>query len=185
MSTTIPSAGKAAVTALAVACASLVLVNEAQAQSHGGRGPAHWGHGAGPGWHGGGGHYAPHYRDGYRRGGNGWVWGGVGLGLGLGVASYYNSYPSYYAAPGYFIVDPPVVYEAPRIVYSRPVPARTYSSVAQPVIYPRNGQSAAQTDADANTCSEWAGQQPNATSNGSVFQRATQACMDARGYTVR
>jgi hypothetical protein len=53
------------------------------------------------------------------------------------------------------------------------------------VIYPRKGQTAAQTDADANACSEWAGKQPNATLDASVFRRGTQACMDARGYTVR
>ena len=53
------------------------------------------------------------------------------------------------------------------------------------MIYPRNGQSAAQTDSDGNACSQWAGTQPNATSNASVFQRAFAACMDARGYTIR
>ena len=191
MSNTPKSAGKAIVTTLAVACATLALTGVAQAQSHGGRGGGHYAHGGGGGWHGGGGHYAPRYRGGYGRGGNGWVWGGVGLGLGLGIGSYYNSYP-YYGSypyydrdPGYVVVDPPVVYDAPPTVYSRPVPARVYSTVAQPVIYPRNGQSAAKMDADANACSQWSGQQPNATTDGSVFQRGTQACMDARGYTVR
>lgn len=179
MSITLKAAGKVAITTLAIACASLAFATGAQAQSHGGRGGGHFAHGGGPGWHGGG-HYAPRY-GGWRRGGNGWVWGGVGLGLGLGLASYYNSYPYYYSDPGYVVVDPPVVYDAPQTVYSRPVPARS----SQPVIYPRNGQSAAKMDADANACSEWAGQQPNATSDTSVFQRATQACMDARGYTVR
>ena len=186
MSTTFKSVGKAAITTVAIACASLALATGAQAQSHGGRGGGHSFQGGGPGWHGGGGHYAPRYHGGgYRRGGNGWVWGGVGLGLGLGLASYYNSYPSYYYSdPGYVIVDPPVVYDAPRTVYSQPAPARNYSS-SQPVIYPRNGQSAAKMDSDANACSEWAGHQPNATSDPSVFMRGTQACMDARGYTVR
>ena len=188
MSVTLKAAAKATFTTLAIVCVSPALVTGAQAQSHGGRGGGVYSaHGGGSSWHGGGGHYAPRYHGGnYRRGGNGWVWGGVGLGLGLGLASYYNSYPYYYYNdPGYVIVDPPVVYDAPRTVYSQPVPARAYSSSAQPVIYPRNGQSAAQMDADANACSEWAGQQPNATADGSVFQRATQACMDARGYTVR
>jgi hypothetical protein len=172
MNTTFATTGKNTLRALVLACASLALVTGAQAQ---GRGGFH-GHG-GPGWsHHGGGHYAPGYR------GNGWVWGGLGLGLGLGLASYYNSYP-YYAEPRYVVVDPPVVYEAPpSVYYARPVPTR---SAPQPVIYPRNGQTAAQTDADANACSEWAGKQPNATLDASVFQRGTQACMDARGYTVR
>jgi hypothetical protein len=186
MSITFGAAGKAAVTSLAIACASLALVSGAQAQSRGGHGA----HGGGSGWHGGGGHYSPRYHGGgYRRGGNGWVWGGVGLGLGLGLASYYaspwNGYYGY-SDPGYVVVNPPVVYDAPQTVYSQPVysqpvPARS----SQPVIYPRNGQSAAKMDADANACSEWAGHQPNATSDPSVFMRGTQACMDARGYTVR
>ena len=184
MSITLKAAGAAAFTTLAIACTSLALVTDAQAQRHGERGGGHSAHGGGSGWHGGGGHYVPrHHGGGHRRGGNGWVWGGLGLGLGL--ASHYNSYPYYYNDPGYVVVDPPVVYGAPRTVYSRPVPARAYSSAAQPVIYPRHGQSAAAIDSDANACSEWAGQQPNATTDGSVFQRATQACMDARGYTVR
>lgn len=184
--TTLKLAGRAALTTAAIACASLAFVTGAQAQSHGGRGGGHSYHGGGPGWHGGGGHYAPRYSGGYRRGGNGWVWGGVGLGLGLGLASYYSS-PWYgYSDPGYVVVNPPVVYDAPQSVYtqpvySQPVPARS----SQPVIYPRNGQSAAKMDSDANACSEWAGHQPNATNDPSVFMRGTQACMDARGYTVR
>jgi len=170
MNKTFGTLGRTALRALVVTCASLALVSGAQAQGRGG----HFGH-AGPGWGHHGGHYAPGYR------GHGWVWGGVGLGLGLGLASYY-SYPYYYGEPRYVVVEPPVVYESAPPVYARPVPVR---SAPQPVIYPRNGQSAAQTDADANACSEWAGKQPNATVDGSVFARATQACMDARGYTVR
>lgn len=159
---------------LAMVC--LALVGTAQAQGRGGHGGGHGGWGGG--YHGG-------YHGGHHRGGGGWVWGGVGLGLGLGIASYYNSYPyGYYADPGYVVIEPQpqVVYTNPQPVYSAPVPAR---QVQQPVIYPRSGQTAAQTDADANACSEWAGKQANATTDPSVFQRGTQACMDARGYTVR
>ena len=166
MKMTFATFGKTAFRAVVIGCAALALSTGAQAQGHGGRWGGQYAHSGGPGFHGGG--------HGYRHGGNGWVWGGVGLGLGLGLASYYNSYP-YYAEPGYVVVNPP-------IVYSAPVPAR---SAPQPVIYPRNGQSAAKIDADANACSEWAGGQPNATADASVFRRATEACMDARGYTVR
>lgn len=160
---------------LALVC--LALVGTAQAQGRGG--PGGGGH---SGW--GGGYYGG-YHGGYHSGGRGWVWGGVGLGLGLGIASYYNNYPyGYYADPGYVVIErqPQVVYANPQPVYSAPVPVR---QVQQPVIYPRNGQSPAQIDADADACSEWAGKQVNATSDASVFQRGTQACMDARGYTVR
>jgi len=166
------TAGRVAVQTLVIACASLALAGTAQAQHHGG-------------FHGGGGHFVHggggHYHGGYRYGGSGWVWGGLGLGLGLGLASYYNAYPWYVVDPGYVVVDPPVVYENVRPIYGTPMPARS----VRPVIYPRNGQSAEKTDADANACSQWAGQQPNATTDASVFQRGIAACMDARGYTVR
>ncbi|MDP9045663.1 MAG: hypothetical protein M3O01_12750 [Pseudomonadota bacterium] len=161
--------------ALALAVMSLALVGAAEAQGHGGRGYGY-----------GGGHYGgPHggYRGGYGHdrgywGGPGWGWGvglGVGLGVGIGLGTY--GYPWY--APGYTIVDPGVTY-----VQSQPVPA--YQSMpAGPVIYPRNGQSAQQQDADSSACSEWSGQQPNATRDPSVFQRGMAACLESRGYTVR
>ncbi len=178
---------RAAVLAVA-AVASLALATEAQAQRHGSRGGGGHHASGGHGYHGGGGHYAP--RGGYYRGGGpGWVLGGIGLGLGLGIASYYNSYPYAYAPYGYAtgpgdgVVDPSRVYSSPQPVYSAPVPAR--GAAPQPVVYPRNGQGAAQIDADGDACSQWAGAQPNATSDASVFQRGISACMDARGYTVR
>lgn len=154
---TIGLAGPTALRALAVACASLALLGGAQAQVHGSRG----GHGGGHFVHGGpgfvhGGHHGPRF------------WGGVGVGVGLGWAGYYG--PPWYVDPGYVVVGPPVVYG-----YPQPVP----------VIYPRNGQTAARTDSDGNACSEWAGAQPNATTDASIFHRGFAACMDARGYTVR
>ena len=169
---TLRTAGRTALRALAVACASLALLGGAQAQVHGsrgGHGGGHFVHGGGPGFvH--GGHYGPRF------------WGGVGLGLGLGWAGYYGS--PWYVDPGYVVVGPPVVYS-----YPQPVPAMTPvpapQSAPQPVIYPRNGQTAAKTDSDGNACSEWAGAQPNATTDASVFHRGFAACMDARGYTVR
>ena len=159
---------------LVAACASLALVTGAQAQHGGGHGfgGGHVAGGYGHGHYGGGGHGY------YRGGGRGWGWGGVGLGLGLGLgfgAAYYGS--PYYGAYGY---------PAPYVVESSPVMTDGYiDNGGQPLIYPRNGQNAAQTDADGNACSQWAGQQPNATTNGSIFQRGFAACMDGRGYTIR
>ena len=158
--------------ALAVACAALALAGPAQAQSH--HVGAHFAHGGAPSGHFHGGyHGGPRWGYGYR--GGAWpFWGGVGLGIGL--SSIYYGAPWYGVSPGYVVVDPPVVYGSPQ-----PVPATD----PQPVIYPRNGQSAAQIDADSNACSEWAGAQPNATVDPSVFRRGITACMDARGYTLR
>lgn len=62
-----------------------------------------------------------------------------------------------------------------------PLPA----PIPEPIIYPRNGQSAAQTETDRQECNRWATTQPSALSDAQVFQRATAACMDGRGYTVR
>ena len=163
---------------LAVACASLALIGTAQAQGHGGFGGGHFAHGGGSGYHGGG------YRGGYYRGGRGWGWGGVGLGVGLGLGlgwAAYNAYPYYYDAPAYVVADPSVTY-----VQSQPVPAAApAANYGQPIVYPRNGQSAAQMDADSNACSEWAGKQPGVAADPTAFRRGITACMDARGYTVR
>ena len=157
---------RSAVRTLALACASLALCAGAQAQAHGQRGGGHFAHG---------GISTGHFHGGFRGGprwgyrGGGWpVWGGVGLGIGFGLGSYYYGAPWYVTSPDYVVVDPPVGYANP-----------------QPVIYPRQGQSAAQIDADSDACSQWAGAQPNATVDPSVFRRAISACMDARGYTVR
>ncbi len=163
MSTATPSI----VRSLAWALAALALAAGA-AQAQGQRGGGSGGHaaqagGSGGHLHGGGGHrVAPRW--GHARF---WPYWGIGLG------GYYYGAPWYPAWPGYVVVDPPVVDAGPQ-----PVPL-------QPLIYPRNGQDAALIDADSNACSEWAGQQPNATADASVFRRAIGTCMDARGYTLR
>ena len=152
------------------------------------------------------------YGGGYR-GGYGPGWGAVGLGLGLGVGlgwlagsrygySSYSYGPPVYSSvivpayPGYVYVDPPsVVYrEVPVPVY-REVPVPVYREVPrlapvakappEPIIYPRNGQNAQQIEADRQDCNRWATTQPSAMADSSVFNRATEACMDARGYTTR
>jgi len=65
-----------------------------------------------------------------------------------------------------------------------PPPAPT-PAAPEPIFYPRNNQGAAQTEADRRDCNAWATSQPNAMADAKVFQRATEACMDGRGYTVR
>ena len=54
-----------------------------------------------------------------------------------------------------------------------------------PIIYPRNGQSAQQQEADMQACNRWATTQPAAMNDASVFQRSVEACMDGRGYSMR
>jgi len=143
--------------ALALACGG------AQAQGHGG--------GYHGGYHGGGWGAGP-------------FWGGIGLGVGLGLYSSYY----YYDRPDYVVVSqPPVYYVAPPApVYATPQPAAPVAAPAvDPIFYPRSGQSAEQTEADRQACNRWATTVPRAMADASVFQRATLACMDGRGYTAR
>lgn len=97
--------------------------------------------------------------------------------LWIGGTTYYYANGIYYApagANGYVVVDPPAEAET-----------ATAAAGPEPVIYPRNGQSAEQTEADRRECNRWATTQPAAMNDAGVFQRAVAACMDARGYTVR
>ncbi len=86
---------------------------------------------------------------------------------------YYNAAPG----PGYVVVAPP---PAAPTLQAAPAPA-----APDPIFYPRNNQSAAQTEADRRDCNAWATSQPQAMADAKVFQRATDACMDGRGYSVR
>lgn len=154
---------------------------------HGGR--------SGPGWHGGGG-----WRGGYW-GHRGFVrpgvfWGGVGLGLGLGAASYYGGWwePYGYApSPVYEVYTydavPPVLV-APGATLADPAsrpgqPVPRAPRAPDPIFYPGKGQSAATTEDDRRDCNRWATTQSGAMADASIFQRATLACMEGRGYTVR
>ena len=150
------------------------------------------GHGGTGSWHGGGGR--SYYRGGYWGHRGYWpgaFWGGIGLGI--GAIGYYGGYYSpyygtYYYDPYYY--DPPLVI-APVYLNVDPVaPARTGQPVPQqravePIFYPKNGQSAEATEADRRECNRWATTQPGAMADASIFQRATFACMEGRGYTVR
>lgn len=100
-----------------------------------------------------------------------------------GVPYYYANGVYYAAAPGqgYRVVTPPTGIEtAPPIQQSAPVPV-----LPEPIIYPRSGQTPAQTEADRQDCNRWATTQPSALADAQVFQRAMAACMEGRGYTVR
>ncbi len=120
--------------------------------------------------------------------GGGWGWGGpvIGLGIGIGLGAYYGGYwggPYYPYYPGYVVVEgtpAPTTY-----VSQTPAQPVARSSGTEPVIYPRNGQSPAQTETDRQECNRWATTQQAAMNDASVFQRAVAACLDGRGYTVR
>ncbi len=101
-----------------------------------------------------------------------------------GIAFYYANGVYYRHDPGqgYVVVQAPTGVEQ---VQPQQQSASVPKAPPPPVIYPRNGQSQAQIEADRQDCNRWATTQPAAMADGEVFQRAFAACMDARGYTVR
>lgn len=108
--------------------------------------------------------------------------------LWIGGAPFYYANGVYYApAPGqgYAVVNPPI---GAATALPLPVAPATVAAPGVPaplIIYPRNNQSAAQTETDRQECNVWAGTQANATTDATVFNRAIAACLDGRGYTVR
>lgn len=101
-----------------------------------------------------------------------------------GMAYYYANGVYYRNEPGqgYVVVAPPAGVEQVQPVQQA---ASVPKAPPAPVIYPRNGQSSAQIEADRQECNRWAPTQQAAMADGEVFQRAFAACMDARGYSVR
>ena len=95
---------------------------------------------------------------------------------------YYYADGTYYSqvvGQGYQVVAPPPGADTAQPATPPAPPA------PDPIFYPRNNQSAAQAEADRRDCNAWATSQPNAMADAKVFQRASEACMDGRGYTVR
>ncbi|SEK80543.1 hypothetical protein SAMN05216359_103150 [Roseateles sp. YR242] len=99
-----------------------------------------------------------------------------------GLPYYYANGVYYSAAPeGYVVVAPPPGAEAvPQAQVATTPPPKP-----DPIIYPRNGQSTAQTESDRQECNRWATTQPTAMNDANVFNRAVEACMDGRGYSMR
>ncbi len=116
--------------------------------------------------------------------------------LSIGGGRYWRHGGVWYRpwGPRWVVVAPPVIVESsPVVVRERPAvvvedgppPVRVPASRPDPIIYPRNGQSAQQTEADRQECNRWATTQPAAMAEASVFHRAVEACMDGRGYTMK
>jgi hypothetical protein len=208
MNTILKSLG-AALTAVA-----MIAVPVAADAAHGGMGGGgggamgngggwHGGSSGGGSWHGGGYYHGGYWHGGYWHGGccgyGYWpYWGAVGVGLAIGYGAYYGGYPYYgypYYGYGYPAYGYPAAGDDPGYAAAPPTTTTTTHSSGQPVpsasshapdpiFYPRNGQSAAKTDADRQECNRWATTQSGAMNDASIFQRATFACMEGRGYTV-
>jgi hypothetical protein len=111
-----------------------------------------------------------------------------------GMPYYYwnNLYYSWSPADnGYVVTDPPPVAGSEATDSSSD---GTYGGAADVYLYPRNGQSDAQTQNDRYECHSWAVNQTgfdptrsSRQSSGSAadYRRAMIACLDARGYSAR
>jgi len=111
-----------------------------------------------------------------------------------GIPYYYadDVYYRWYGGRGYEVVDPPGGPNANQ----PPPPAAAQSDL---FIYPKNGQSEDQQGRDRYECHSWASGQsgfdPTQPSGGvseaqasakrADYQRAMQACLEARGYSVK
>jgi hypothetical protein len=124
----------------------------------------------------------------------------------LGSTPYYYANGIYYTsapAGGYVVAPPPpdqqVVTLPPPPPGMAPPPPPVGAPAANPgsedglIVYPKNGQSAAQMATDRAECTRWAVNQtgydparsaPSDNRRGD-FQRAASACLEAHGYTVK
>ncbi|HEY2676780.1 MAG TPA: DUF6515 family protein [Steroidobacteraceae bacterium] len=112
-----------------------------------------------------------------------------------GIPYYYANNVYYSWQPdqnGYAVVDPPDNADAP----SSPPDDAQQDPQQDLIVYPKNGQAKEQQSADQYDCNNWAkGQtgfdptQPDGTAGNSAanrnnYDRATAACLTARGYQV-
>lgn len=132
----------------------------------------------------------------------------VGVGVNIGLPAYGAVYPAlpggavsvtvgggrywrYGGAwyrpwgPRWVVVAPPAGYVVAAEPPPPPPPAPPKLTKPEPIIYPRNGQDSQQTEADRQDCNRWAVTQPQAVADADVFQRAVEACMDGRGYSMK
>lgn len=113
----------------------------------------------------------------------------------VGGVPYYHADGVYYTwrprERNYVVVEPPAGVETEAMQPEATQPERLF-------IYPRNGQSEAQQAEDRFTCHRWAVEQtgfdPSNPGNQATdhspyrpeeYQRATRACLESRGYSVR
>lgn len=126
--------------------------------------------------------------------------------LTIGAIAYYYANDTYYVASpqgGYQVVAPPPGVDAAAMAGAPPPGPMSPPPGAPPAdnifIYPKNGQSPDQQGRDRYECHLWAASQtgfdPSAGGRGlppgvaeqkrSDYGRAMNACLEARGYTVR
>jgi hypothetical protein len=140
-----------------------------------------------------GGHWGGH--------GGWWVpWAIIG-GAAVLAPYYYSPYYAPYYGPYYdpYYEPPPVVIPEQPPVRVQPAPPAAPSSAQRIFVYPRQGQSEELQAKDRYECHSWAVgqthydpiQPPRGLPEGQLnqmradYSRAQEACLDARGYTVK
>lgn len=101
-----------------------------------------------------------------------------------GLPCYYANGVYYRPVPEGYVVAAPPPEAATAQVLPPPAPPAPPPR-PEPIIYPRNGQTGEQLESDRRECNRWATTQPRAQADASVFNRAVEACMDGRGYTMK
>jgi hypothetical protein len=119
----------------------------------------------------------------------------------IGGVPYYYADETYYrwipSTNAYQVVGPPSGADSPDP--PPPLTSFTETSAGDSFVYPRNGQSTEQQAADRYECHTWSKGQtgfdptqpggnvtPNENASRSAeYQRATSACLEARGYSVK
>ena len=113
---------------------------------------------------------------------------GAAVSVQFGGINYWHHRGVWYRpwGPRWVVVAAPLAIVVPIVAApGEPAPAPAAPSRPEPVTYPRHGQDAQQTEADRQACDRWATTQPAALADAAVFQRAVEACMDGRGYTLK
>ncbi len=92
--------------------------------------------------------------------------------------------------PSGWLVAPSIFFALP-FARSQPALAPDWTAMPMPpsrpdpLIDPRHGQGAQQTEFDRQACNRQAATQQAALADSAVFMRTVDACMDERGYSIR
>ena len=122
-----------------------------------------------------------------------WGWGQVGVELPgpavtvqFGGVHYRHHHGQWYRpwGPRWVVVVPPPGLALPPPTVAADAALPTAPTRPDPVVQPRQGQSAEQTEADRRECNRWATTQPAALADAAVFHRVVQGCMDGLGYSL-
>jgi len=183
---------------------SLTSLSQARSGGHGGSRGSSGSHG-GRSHVSGGGHHSGIHSGGFRGRGTAYFY--PRAYWGPSPSYWYWGWPTYYP-PAYYYTPPPtydytMLFPLPHLDTSNSPPQENFQPPAQGwqvFIYPRQGQSVQQQMKDRDECRAWALQQtgvdlttppPAGMTESQLLQkradyyRALEACLDARGYSVR